>query len=379
MRTETNQIARHRRPRDTRRRRGTSASATSAVGEECAGRRSDPAHAVVAGLAQRHRAQRGHLRGDRGDLLYRPAWRGVAGGDGAGVSVRDPDHDDVGRRDGRRRRVSGCARTRCRRCRPRIDAGRARIADRRVLRIDVHAGHADFRTLAARIARRPWPRAGLRHRLRADFFRRRGGALADEFDGGNPAWHRQHEAAVADDAHLRHLSDHSRWHARPRSRSYPAIRHARRRRGLADRLPHQHSCDGMVSVFRPGARHSQDQGTSHPMGDVRRHPQSRSRLLFLAAAVGAQHQHLHAYAGGFRHADSGRLRHRRAARVHADLGCVRGRDRLGAHGRHGDRRGPDCACEADCLDRGPGLVRLSRRDRHADCDLSRPLGRDLHP
>jgi MatE protein len=52
---------------------------------------------------------------------------------------------------------------------------------------------------------------------------------------------------------------------------------------------------------------------------------------------------------------------------------------VGAHDRHGDRCRPDCACATDCLDRWPGLVRLGRRDRHADCDLSRPLGRDLHP
>ena len=40
--------------------------------------------------------------------------------------------------------------------------------------------------------------------------------------------------------------------------------------------------------------------------------------------------------------------------------------------------GPDRACEADCLDRGPGLVRVGRRDRHADRDLPRPLGQHLH-
>ena len=41
---------------------------------------------------------------------------------------------------------------------------------------------------------------------------------------------------------------------------------------------------------------------------------------------------------GFGTADPRRLRHRRAARIHADLGRVRGRHRLGADGRHGDRR-----------------------------------------
>ena len=116
-----------------------------AAGAECAGRRPDPAHAAVAGLAERDRAQRRHLRGDRRDLLYRPARRRIAGGDGAGVSVRDPDHDDVGRRDGRRRGVGDRARARRRRHRPRLDAGRARAADRHLLRADLHAGHADLR------------------------------------------------------------------------------------------------------------------------------------------------------------------------------------------------------------------------------------------
>ena len=34
---------------------------------------------------------------------------------------------------------------------------------------------------------------------------------------------------------------------------------------------------GVVSVFRPGAGRSQDQGTSNSAGDVRRHPQGRRR------------------------------------------------------------------------------------------------------
>ena len=56
----------------------------------------------------------------------------------------------------------------------------------------------------------------------ADIFRRRRAALADEHHGGHPARHRQHEAAVADDASLRRLPDHSRRHARPRARADPA-------------------------------------------------------------------------------------------------------------------------------------------------------------
>ena len=212
---------RHRCRRNSRRRRRTPASAAGSAGEERAGRRADPAHAVVAGLAERDRALGRHLRGDRGDLLYRPARRRVAGGDGAGVSVRDPDHDHVGRRDGRRRGVGDRARDRRRRYRPRLDAGGARAADRHLPRTGVHAGHADLRTHAAGTARRPRQRAGLCHRLCADLFRRRGGALADEHVGGNSARHRQHEAAVAADAVVRRLPDHSRRHARPRPRADP--------------------------------------------------------------------------------------------------------------------------------------------------------------
>ena len=104
------------------------------------------------------------------------------------------------------------------------------------LRPGVHAGHADLRSDAAGTARRPRQRAGLCDRLCADLLRRRGGALADEHVRGNSARHRQHEAAVAADAVVRHLPDHSRRHARPRPRADPVIRHARRRRGLAGRL-----------------------------------------------------------------------------------------------------------------------------------------------
>ena len=84
-------------------------------------------------------------------------------------------------------------------------------------------------------------------------------------------------------------------------------------------------------------------------------------VLLLAAAVGADHHHLHPHAGGFRHRGAGRLRHRRPARIHADLDCVRGGHRLGADGRHGDRRGTRGAGAADRLDRGFGFVRVGRR------------------
>ena len=108
---------------------------------------------------------RRHLRGDRGDLLYRPARRRAAGRDGAGVSLRDPDHDDVGRRDGRRRGVRDRARARRRRSRARLDACRACAADRHLLRARLHAGHADLRPDAAGAARRPRQCAGAGDRL----------------------------------------------------------------------------------------------------------------------------------------------------------------------------------------------------------------------
>ena len=226
--------------------------------EKRAARRPDPADAAVARLAQRVRVQRQHLRGHRRDLLYRPARRRVAGGDGAGVSLRDPDHDDVGWRDGRRRGFRDRARARRRRCRARLDAGLACAADRHLLRADLHARHADLRAATAGTARRPRQRAGAGDRLYADLLRRRGGAVADEHDGRRAARHRQHEAAVDDDALFRDLPDHSRRHARSRSRPDPAIRHARRRRRLADRLSHQHLRDVLVSVFRARARGSEN-------------------------------------------------------------------------------------------------------------------------
>ena len=205
---------RYRRCRNSRRRGGTPASAAGSAGEERAARRPDPAHAAVAGLAERDRADRRHLRGDRGDLLYRPAGRGIAGRDGAGVSDRDPDHDHVGRRDGRRRGVGDRACARRRRRRPRLDAGVACAADRLLLRPDLHAGHADLRPRAAGTARRARQCAGASSRLYADILRRRRGAVADEHDVRHFARHRQHEAAVAHDALVGRLPDHSRRHAR---------------------------------------------------------------------------------------------------------------------------------------------------------------------
>ena len=205
---------RPRRCRNSRRRGRAPASAAGSAGEERAGRRPDPAHAAVAGLAERDRADRRHLRRDRRDLLYRPAGRGIAGRDGAGVSDRDPDHDHVGRGHGRRRGLGDRACARRRRRRPRLDAGRACAADRPLLRADLHAGHADLRPRAAGTARRPRQRAGAGGRLYADIFRRRGRAVADEHDVRHFARHRQHEAAVAHDALVGGLPDHSRRHAR---------------------------------------------------------------------------------------------------------------------------------------------------------------------
>ena len=257
---------RPRRCRNSCRREGAPASAAAGAGEERAGRRPDPAHAVVAGLAERDRADRRHLRGDRRDLLYRPAGRGIARRDGAGVSYRDPDHDHVGRRHGRRRGVGDCACARRRRCRPRLDAGCACAADRLLLRAGLHAGHADFRPRAAGIARRPRQCAGAGGRLYADIFRRCDHPVADEHHGGHFARHRQHEAAVADDALVRRLPDHSRRHAGPGFGPDPAIRHAWRRRRFADRLHHQHLRNVLVSVLGPGARRSQNPRPSDSHG-----------------------------------------------------------------------------------------------------------------
>ena len=58
------------------------------------------------------------------------------------------------------------------------------------------------------------------------------------------------------------------------------------------------------------------------------------------------------HAGGLRHRNSRRLRHRRAARIPADVGIVCVRHRLGADDRHGGRRGAYRARAARGLDRG---------------------------
>src|SRR4029079_8483170 len=146
-----------------------------------------------------------------------------------------------------------------------IDACRACATDRHLLRTDVHALHADLRPAAS--AKPGWARqrAGLRHRLCADFFRWRSAAMADEHVGWNFARHRQYETAIADDSFLGILPDNSRRYAWSRSWADPAIRHARRRFRIADRLSHQHICHGMVSVFRARTRHSKNPGTSDSM------------------------------------------------------------------------------------------------------------------
>ena len=99
------------------------------------------------------------------------------------------------------------------------------------------------------------------------------------------------------DAVLRRLPDRSRRHAGPRPRADPAIRHARRRGGIADRLSDQHLRDVLVSVLGPRACRSQAAGASHSVGDVHRHPEGRRHRLLLAAAIGSDHQHLHPHAG----------------------------------------------------------------------------------
>ena len=119
---------------------------------------------AAAGLAQRHRAFRRHLRGDRRDLLYRPARRRIAGRDGAAVSLRDPDHDDVRRRDGRRRGVVDCARARRRRYRARLGAGEPRAPDRPRFWARLRGRHGNLWAETAGIARRPRPGAGQRGR-----------------------------------------------------------------------------------------------------------------------------------------------------------------------------------------------------------------------
>ena len=122
----------------------------------------------------------------------------------------------------------------------------------------------------------------------------------------------------------------------------------------------------------------EDQGASHSTRDVRRYSESRHDFLLFAAAVGADHQHLHPHAGALRHRDSGRLRHRGAARIHADLGRVCVRYCLGADDRHGDRRRTGGARQKDRLDRGLRLLRLGRRGRNDHRDLPRSVGQYLH-
>ena len=81
----------------------------------------------------------------------------------------------------------------------------------------------------------------------------------------NPARHRQHETAVAGDPQFRGLPDRARRHARPRPRAGAAIRHARRRRGFADRL-HDQPVDPVRGICFPAApasrRRSGDFGSS---------------------------------------------------------------------------------------------------------------------
>ena len=186
------------------------------AGAPCAGRRPDPADIAAPGVAECAGVFGRHLCGDRGDLLYRPAWRRVARGDGAGVSVRDADHDHVGRRDGRRRGVRDRACARRRRSRPRLDLGDSRDAERDRFRSRLHAGHADLRALSARGD--GWTRqcAGAGGRLCADILRRRRAAVAAELVRRDPARHRQHEAAVGACSSIRRYA-RSCWAARSAS------------------------------------------------------------------------------------------------------------------------------------------------------------------
>ena len=60
------------------------------------------------------------------------------------------------------------------------------------------------------------------------------------------------------------------------------------------------------------------------------------------------------------------------ALIHADVDCVRGPHRLGADGRHGDRRGTGRAGAADC-GIAAGIVCVGRPDPDGDLDFPRPL------
>ena len=129
-------------------------------GQKSAARRSDPFYSAEAGCSQCRRADCRHLRRDRGNILYRPSGCRTVGGDGAGVSVCHPDDDHVRRRDGRRRRVSHCARAGRQRHRACIRACRARADDRDLLRSDLHDRDAGLRAVSVCRTGRQGPRPG---------------------------------------------------------------------------------------------------------------------------------------------------------------------------------------------------------------------------
>ena len=187
----------------------------------------------------------------------------IARGDGIGVPVRHGDDDDVRRRDGRRRRVGDRARARRRRYRTRSTLAAHALLIGLCFGLTFMLGMLIFgpkllELLGGRgnVLTRRWP-------IRR-FLRRRRGAVADEHDVGHPARHRQHEAAVAADALLGHLPDHSRRHAGPGPRPDPAIRHARRRGGPLIAYPIQHLPDLLVSVLRPRERQAENARPSDP-------------------------------------------------------------------------------------------------------------------
>ena len=158
-----------------------------------------------------------------------------------------------------------------------------------------------------------------------------------------------------------------------------AIWDAWRRVRIVDRLPDQHIGHGMVPVLRAGASDSQDQGSSDSADNVRRHPQGRRGVVLFAAAVGAHRRHLHSHAGAVWNRGSGRLRHWRAAGVHADFDCLRGRDRFGADGWHGDRGRSRGASATNCTGRRVRCVRIGRGGRYGHRILPGSLGRHFHP
>src|SRR5215472_12114030 len=150
-------------------------------------------------------------------------------------------------------------------------------------------------------------------------------------------------------------------------------------RGLADRLHDQRFRDGLVSVLGPRTRRAEDQRTAHPGRDVLRHFEGRRGVLLLADPVGADDLDFHPHACGLRRRGAGRLRHRRAAGIPADVAVVLVRHRLCADDRDGDRRRRRDARAPRRLDRGVDLVHRRRRDRRDHRDLSRSLGQYLHP